>query len=69
MLHKSRETITRWARKGDIAVADRIAYGNGGLYMFDPQVIAEKAIELAIGKPKKGDQTLLDVTGGTDDDD
>lgn len=61
MLHRSRETIARWARQGDLPVARRIEGGYGaGRLMFDPDVVAEKALELALGRPESSEGTLFE---------
>jgi hypothetical protein len=48
VLHKSATTISRWARNGDLEVAARIASGQG-VYLFDPEVVKQKALDLALG--------------------
>lgn len=61
VLHRSRETVARWARAGQLEVADRVPVGYGdGPYLFDPNVVAEKALELALGKPEGVHQPTLD---------
>lgn len=57
MLHKSANTISRWARTGELAVAARIATGRG-VYLFDPEVIKQKALDLALGEAPDPGATL-----------
>jgi hypothetical protein len=57
VLHKSANTISRWARTGELAIAARIATGRG-IYLFDPEVIKQKAIDLALGHTPPQDATL-----------
>lgn len=59
VLHRSPNTISRWAKNGDIEVAAKIAAGHG-LYLFDPEVVKQKAIDLALG-PDQGDTLDLDI--------
>lgn len=49
ILHRSANTVSRWARSGELAPAAKIASGNRGLYLFDPEVVKQKAVELALG--------------------
>lgn len=49
ILHRSANTVSRWARSGELEPAAKIASGNRGLYLFDPEVIKQKAVELALG--------------------
>ena len=60
VLHKSRDTIARWARDGDLEPVAKIAVGNGGMYLFDPEVIKQKALDLALG-PDPGDTLDLEI--------
>ena len=55
VLHKSARTITRWAKSGDLPPLGRIAAGNG-VFVFDPEVVKQKALDLALGRDR--DQTL-----------
>ena len=57
MLHRSANTISRWARTGELAVAARIATGRG-IYLFDPEVVKQKAIDLALGQTPNPEATL-----------
>lgn len=57
ILHRSANTVSRWARSGELRPAAKIASGNRGLYLFDPEVIKQKAVELALGpdyRPTEG---------------
>jgi peptidyl-tRNA hydrolase len=60
VLHKSRETIARWVRNGDIKVAAKIASGQG-VYLFDPEIVKQKAIDLALGPIPPGETLDLDI--------
>lgn len=65
VLHRSATTIGRWAREGKIEVANRASAGaGGGLYLFDPRVVAEKALELALGKQDPSGTLFADEPGG-----
>lgn len=48
VLHKSTTTIARWVREGELQAAGQIAVGRG-VYVFDPEVIKQKALDLALG--------------------
>ena len=61
VLHKSANTISRWARTGELKPAAKIASGNGGLYLFDPEAVKQKAIDLALGESPDPQPTLDDV--------
>jgi len=50
VLHKSQRTITRWAKSGELQTLGRIAAGNGGIFVFDKDVVTQKALELALGR-------------------
>lgn len=52
VLHKSGATVNRWAKSGELPPLGRIAVGNGGVFVFDPEVVARKALELALGRPR-----------------
>jgi hypothetical protein len=58
VLHKSPNTISRWAKTGELAIAAKIAVGRGA-YLFDPDVVAKKALELAL--PDRGQTLDLDL--------
>lgn len=60
VLHKSQRTITRWAKSGELQSLGRIAAGNGGVFVFDPEVVTKKALQLALG-PDRGAQLDLDL--------
>jgi hypothetical protein len=47
VLHKSTTTIARWVRDGDLEAVAQIAVGRG-VYLFDPEVIKQKALDLAL---------------------
>lgn len=49
ILHRSANTVSRWARTGELRPAAKVASGNRGLYLFDPEVVKQKAIDLALG--------------------
>lgn len=59
VLHRSAGTISRWAKNGDLEVAARIATGQG-VYLFDPEVVKQKAIDLALG-PDRGETLDLEL--------
>lgn len=59
VLHKSTSTICRWAKNGELRPAAKIASGQG-VYLFDPEVIKQKALELALGRPQ-GDTLDLEI--------
>jgi hypothetical protein len=48
VLHKSTSTISRWAKSGELRPIARVAAGNG-FFLFDPEVVKQKAIDLALG--------------------
>jgi hypothetical protein len=48
VLHKSTRTVTRWAKSGELESLGRIAVGQG-VFVFDPEVIKQKALDLALG--------------------
>jgi len=48
VLHRSSRTINRWAQSGELPSLGRIAVGNG-VFVFDPEVVKQKALELALG--------------------
>lgn len=58
VLHRSTNTISRWARTGELEPAAKIASGNGGLYLFDPETVKQKAIDLALGQVPDPGATL-----------
>ena len=53
VLHRSTTTIARWVREGELEAAGQISVGRG-VYVFDPEVIKQKALDLALG-PNPGD--------------
>lgn len=59
VLHKSTTTIARWVRDGDLEVVAQIAVGRG-VYLFDPEVVKKKALELALG-PDPGQTLDLEI--------
>ena len=61
VLHKSANTISRWAKTGELPTLGRIAVGRG-VYVFDPEVVKEKAMELALGR-NRGETLDLDLHG------
>jgi hypothetical protein len=60
VLHKSSRTINRWAKSGELPSLGRIAVGNGGSFVFDPEVVTRKALDLALGRDR-GQQLDLDI--------
>lgn len=52
VLHKSTATINRWAKSGELPVLGRIATGNGGVFVFDPEAVKTKALQLALGRDR-----------------
>ena len=48
VLHRSATTIARWVRVGELEAAGQIAVGRG-VYVFDPEIIKQKALDLALG--------------------
>jgi len=52
VLHRSAATISRWARTGELDVAAKVASGNGGLYLFAPEVVKQKALDLGLSRTR-----------------
>jgi hypothetical protein len=63
VLHKSPTTIALWAKNGKLEAAARIHSGRG-VYLFDPEVVKQKALELALGETP---QPTLDDVAPVDD--
>ena len=59
VLHKSVSTISRWVRDGTLPAAARVKTANG-IYLFDPEVIKQKAVDLALG-PEQDPTLDLDI--------
>jgi hypothetical protein len=62
VLHKSTSTISRWAMSGELRPVARIAVGPHGVFLFDPEDVKRKALELALG-PDRGQTLDLDLSG------
>jgi hypothetical protein len=48
VLHRSTSTISRWAKSGELCPVAKVAAGNG-FFLFDPEVVKQKALDLALG--------------------
>jgi helix-turn-helix protein len=59
VLHRSSSTISRWAKSGELRPVARIAVAHG-VFLFDPEDVKKKAIELALG-PDHGQTLELDL--------